>query len=402
MNKPRIATSLALALTTLQVPPQALAKDLVDVIPGLYGGDGITLAPPEGPFPSHEAHFLLASTESVLALNKLIAGEIRPFPVSPSAGGVTYQFDPAQGTYVQTSQTLGPLVSERPETLGQGKFSLGFAVTYFEYDEFEGHDLGKLRATALHDFDIIAPPDSPDSFENDTLDIQFDIDLRFTALALAGTYGVTDRLDVSLIVPIIKASMDVDAEAMVEVSEENPFPGAHTFEGGDESPFDSDSESATGIGDVVLGAKYFLLDEQRYNVAGAARVKFETGDEDNFLGTGSTNLQPFVIASANITDKIIANTNLGFDLDLDDSDRDEFLYKVGVYGGSPQLTGAVDIVGRHRLNESGTGDDIVDAAFGVKWSPTKNLIFSANVQVPLNDDGLRSDVISTIGLEYRN
>ena len=160
-----------------------------------------------------------------------------------------------------------------------------------------------------------------------------------------------------------------------------------------------DSDSATGIGDVIVGAKYAWLDETSYDLSAAVRVKLETGDEDNFLGTGSTTIQPFLIGSYNLGENAVLNANAGVDFDLDDSDRTAFVYTLGVYGGSGQITGAVDLIGRHEVS----GDnDFLDAAVGMKWAPTENFIFSANVIAPLNDDGLRSDLIGTVGFEYRN
>lgn len=415
MKYQHLFSPLAITLAILQPESQIWAKDLVDLIPGLYGGDGITLAPPGinpetgEPFPSHVAHFSIQSTAAINQLNQLIASQVRPFPITPSAGGITFEFDPAQGTYRETSETLGPLVTERPQTLGKGQFSLGLAFTYFEYDEFEGKDLSNLQATALHDFFIIPPNDSPQSFENDVVAIDFDVDLRIASLALSGVYGIADRLDLSVIIPIIDVDMDVNANATVVVSELNPFPGVHRFDplqGGDK-PTDSASGSATGIGDILLGAKYHWLGRDKYDVSGAVRLKLATGDEDNFLGTGTTSIQPFLIGSYRIYDTptIHANarTNLGFEVDFDDSERNEFIYTAGVDVGNPTITGVVDLIGRHELDDNdGIGEDIIDVAVGLKWSPIKNLIFSGNVLLPANDQGLRSDIIGTVGVEYRN
>jgi hypothetical protein len=57
MNGKREFIVMALTLATLQPSTHASATDLMELIPGLYGGDGITLAPPTGNFPSHETHF---------------------------------------------------------------------------------------------------------------------------------------------------------------------------------------------------------------------------------------------------------------------------------------------------------------------------------------------------------
>jgi hypothetical protein len=41
----------------------------------------------------------------------------------------------------------------------------------------------------------------------------------------------------------------------------------------------------------------------------------------------------------------------------------------------------------------------VNSSIGIKYTPRDNVILMANLLVPLNDGGLRSDVIPTLGLE---
>lgn len=398
--------SIITALFLLQGPGAAYARDLNELIPGLYGGDGIILQETGGPFPSHAPHFLESSGSVTQTLNRSIASAVRPSPLTPSAGGITYEFDPASGTYRGTSSTLGPLVAERPQTLGKGKFSLQVTTNYFEYDEFEGQSLDNLNVLALHQFDTIPPGDSPQSFENDNIAIDFDVDLRFVTVAFAGTYGVTDKLDVNLLVPLVNADLDVSARAQVVESPLNTVPGIHQFDPTVESATDSASDNATGVGDVLLGAKYYWLNEERYDVSGALRVKLETGDEDDFLGTGSTTILPFVIGSYKVAEfgntHLNTHVNFGYEADLDDNDRNVVAYAVGFDMGNQKLTGAFDMLGRHELHGDDIGTDIVDASVGIKWSPIPNMILVANVITPVNDDGLRSDFIATGGLEFRH
>lgn len=382
-----------------QVP--AHAKDLNQLIPGLFGGDGIILAPAPPPAVSHAPHFTVGSGSVIENLNNSIASAVRPSPVTPSAGGITYEFDSVSGTYRETSTTLGPLVAERPQTLGKGKFSLQVTTNYFDYDQFEGQSLDSLKVTARHQFDAIPPNDSPQGLENDIIDIDLAVDLRFISVAFAGTYGVTDKVDLSLLVPLINVDMDVGARAEIRPSALNPTPAVHQFDPNGEQPTASASDDATGVGDLLLGAKYYWLSEERYDVAGAVRVKFETGDEDDFLGTGSTTILPFVIGSYKLTDFANAHVNFGYEADFHDSDRNVVAYAAGFDMGNQKLTGAFDVLGRHEVHGDDTGTDIVDTAFGIKWSPIPDLFLVANVMVPVNDDGLRSDFISTVGIEFR-
>jgi hypothetical protein len=406
MNGKREYILIGLTLAILQPGTYAWATDLVDLIPGLYGGDGITLAPPAGNFPSHETHFNVSAGSVIYQLNKEIAGEVRPIQVNPSPGGITYEFDPERGTYMRTTHSLGPIVADRPQTLGKGKFSLGFAFTYFKYDKFEGDNLNNIKATAVHidtPSDGQLPSPGEPSFELDTIQIDLDVDLEFQTFAVGGTYGITDRLDVGVVIPIVRADMDVKSNARIVVSPQNTFPGIHRFDPNGEQPFDSANDSATGIGDVFLGTKYYWLDREKFDMAGALTVKLNTGDEDNFLGTGDTTIRPFLVASGKITDWVTPHFNLGYEFNVDDSNKNNVNYAAGFEIGNEKLTGIFDLLGRHETDGDGIGENIVDAAFGAKWSPHKNIILAANFLIPVNkDEGLRSDLISTVGIEYRN
>ncbi len=125
-NWKKTSRALTVVLVLLLSASTSAARDLVDLIPGLYGGDGILLA--TAPAASHTAHFTIGSTANINRLNKQLATEIGVFPFSSSVGGFTFAFEPSLGTFVSTTETLGPLFSERAPTLGQGKFNLHFST----------------------------------------------------------------------------------------------------------------------------------------------------------------------------------------------------------------------------------------------------------------------------------
>jgi hypothetical protein len=381
---------------------------LRDLIPGLYGGNGITLAPtpPDSPFPSHAPHFLVDSTAAILRLNDQIATEIAVFPFSSSVGGFTFSFESALGTFVRTTETLGPLFAERAPTLGRGKFSLNGSFTAFRYNEFNGQDLDDLVVVARHEPDTIPPDDVRTSFELDTILIHVDLDIRVQLLALAATYGVTDRFDIGILVPIVRVEMDVKARAEVVPSPENPRPDVHTFTGGPESPNDSASGEAIGIGDIVLRAKYHLVKSDIVDFATAMLVKLATGDEDNFLGTGDTTIRPFVILSRTFSDVVLPrlsvtpHLNLGFEWNIAHSSQNALEYVLGFDVGTRRITFAAELLGSHELQGDDIGDDILAVSMGLKWNPFGRFLLNANVQLPLNEDGLRAAFIPTVGVEY--
>ena len=396
---------LAIALTLCLSRSESAAKKLIDLIPGLYGGDGIILG--TNPAASHHAHFVFDTAARINQLNEQIVAEIGVFPFSSSVGGFTFALDASLGTFVRTTETLGPLFAERAQTLGRGKLNVHGSYTFFKYDEFSGDDLGKLQVTARHQPDVIGLPDVREQFEQDIISINVDLDIRVQIFAMAATYGLTDRLDIGIFVPLVHVDMEVKSVAQIIVSPENTlFSGVHFFDPALESPNDSASGQATGLGDIVLRAKYLLLKSDMVDIAGEMLVKLATGDEKDFLGTGDTTVRPFLILSRTFSDVLVRqltitpHLNIGYEFNLDYDAQNAVEYVVGFDAGTRQFVVASEFIGSHELNGDGLGDHILTASIGVKWNPWKQLLLITNAQFPLNDAGLRSQLILTFGAEY--
>ncbi len=375
---------------------ESRARDLRDIIPGLYGGDGITLAPASG----HSPHFTVASAASINRLNSQISGEIAIFPFSSSQGGFTYAFDPGQSTFVRTTQTLGPMFAEKAATLGRGKLNFNASYTFYNFDRFQGEELSDLRVTAGHQADSIGNPNVREGFEEDTLLITLDLDIRVRLFTLAATYGVTDNLDVGILVPIVNVKFRVKSNARIINSPDNPTPEVHTFAGALDNPFDEASGDATGIGDIVLRAKYHLLSSEIVDVSGAVLTQLGTGDASNFLGRGSTSIRPFLILSRTFFNVFTPHINLGYEVTVDRGNRNSFEYVAGFEVGSEQFTASLDLLGSHRFRSENIGRDLLTGSLGVKWNPFRQFVLALNAQIPLNDSGLRSNLITTLGVEY--
>ncbi|MEH6823597.1 MAG: transporter, partial [Motiliproteus sp.] len=329
MNKQLTGGAFSLALI-LGFCNLALAQDLVDLIPSLYGGDGITLSGVDavtGATIGHAPHFTQETQSAVNQLNTQIGKEIRALPISSTPGGVSYRFDSELGTYSLTRRNLGPVLGQSSHTLGAGNWSFAVTATRFEYDEFDGDDISSLIVDALHQFDVINPdPNAPERFEKDIIKINFDLDIEVETYSFYFAYGVQDNLDLSLVVPIVSVDMSVNSRADIIFHELDPNdPGDedsssfHTFTGAPDGPTDSASGDDTGIGDVILAAKYHYGDWNNIDLAAALVVKLETGDEHNFRGTGSTTVQPAVYAEYEIGDFWGVHGNLGYEWDTDDS-----------------------------------------------------------------------------------
>ena len=93
---------------------------------------------------------------------------------------------------------------------------------------------------------------------------------------------------------------------------------------------------------------------------------------------------------------------MGYEVTTGGSEQYNLRYLVGLDARvHPRLTVAADVIGRWEPQGDGIGDHIVDLALGVKWNPFGAFLLNGNVQLPLNkSEGLRADVIWTIGIEY--
>jgi len=396
----RVLVGCIVGVVVLLIAQTSSARPLATLIPGLYGGDGITLA--TDPSANHAAHFTVDSSASINRFNDQIASQIGNFPFSSSVGGFTFAFDPSLGTFLRTTETLGPLFAERAPTLGRGRLNVHFSYTFFTYDTFEGKSLSHFPVIARHEPDVIGLPDVREQFELDTVRIELDIKLRVQVFAFAATYGLTDRLDVGVFIPITSVDMDVKSHARVVVSPANTlFPNVHTFVGGPESPDDAAHGHAFGLGDVVLRAKYLLLKSDMIDISGAFLTKLATGSHEDFLGSGATTLRPFLVLSRTLFEMVTPHINIGYEFNLDRGHQSAVEYNVGVDVGTAKWTIAGEILGSAEPAGDGIGDHIINGALGVKWNPWKQLLLLANAQVPINRNvGLRSNLILTFGAEY--
>ncbi|MBI2876398.1 MAG: transporter [Candidatus Tectomicrobia bacterium] len=389
---------LAVIIVLLLPRSESSAEKLADLIPGLYGGNGITLVPPSG-FSRFDVE--VDTVTRISQLGEHIASEMSLFPFGSSVGGLTFVFEEDLGTFVRTTESLGPLLAERAPTLGRGRLTLNlFSFTYFKYNRFNGEDLDHLRRVARLNADLIPPDNQRDLFELDLIRLNFDLDIHVRLSGLAATYGITDRFDVGILVPIVRVDMEVKSRAEIIPSPENPIGVLNSFDHDTDPPNDIARGSATGLGDIVLRAKYHLLKSEVVDIAGVVLARLETGDERDFLGTGATTLRPFLVLSRTLFGKLTPHLNIGYEFNLDRRDKNAIRYALGFDAGTPWLTVAGDLLGIHESNGDGIGDDLVTASLGAKWNPWKKFLLSGNLQFPLNKDGLRSNLIATFGVEY--
>jgi hypothetical protein len=385
-----LSTSLYSSSAFAQQVLTGTTGNVGDLITDLYGGDGVTLDPG---IVFHEAHFTADSKEALVNLSNIIASSIGVISFNSSV--TAFSFDIEEGVAVQSQQSLGPLLAERASTVGKGRINIGASYTSVRYNRLNGTRLNNLELSLAHDREFGVP------FEDDIVLLSIDLELDQQILAFTGTYGVSDNLDVGLVIPLV--NVDGSARSVATIfSELDPTP--HLF-GGAVNPIASNKASATGIGDIQVRAKWVVPSstESQVNAAVLLQATLATGDEKDLLGSGSSAFYLGGVVSAELG-KINPHINIGYEKYFDqpvipglDTNRSNIRGLVGFdLRVSDKFVVAPELIGRRQDD----GRSFYDIALGTKWAPVGAVPISANIVVPINrNQGLRANFYFTLGIE---
>jgi hypothetical protein len=407
------------------------------LVPNLYGPEGLTL-----PSAFHRAHFQGEFQSNFRPFNAALAGELTRLPLASPASGFTHVFDSAAGVFTASAQSFGPILTERAETIGRGRFFLGMAFQRFSFSKVDGIDLDDVPVVFQHEREL------GEAFENDFITTANSIDLTLNQFTIFATVGLTNRIDVSVAVPLLDVNLDVRSNATIHrTAPPNPqFGEAHFFDpanrpGSTSEAFRS-AGSATGIGDVKFRLKGTVKRWESSALAIAADLRTPTGDERDFLGAGTFGFKPFIAYSLGLG-RVAPHFNLGYEFngssvlagDIASNRKghlpNNLLYAAGVdIGASRSVTVALDFMGQRvfngarafrstftaaapELSNPSAGPpslpstsfhnesyDIATAATGVKWSPAPHLLLTGNLLFRLNDSGLTARVVPLVGVAY--
>src|SRR6266480_4630736 len=124
----------------------APVKNLATMFTDLFGPNGLIVdseatLPGEQP---HSAHFNNDFQANFGKFSTALVSQFVTVPLPSPASGFTYHLDPGTGVFQRTTQSFGPILSERAETIGARRASFGFATQRFTFDTIEGLDLNKV------------------------------------------------------------------------------------------------------------------------------------------------------------------------------------------------------------------------------------------------------------------
>lgn len=336
-----------------------------------------------------------ATTRDTVA--QLVLVELSNLPIGSSAGGFVYRWNSGLGLVERASPSFGAFFTERALTSGRGVAALGMTLRGGTFNRLQGASLtsGTFPVNASRPAGTTQPNDV------DTIDLE----LSTQTLTAYGTYGLTDRLDVGVAVPIV--TLDVEGRRV------NTFLGVSSLQA-------AGAKRATGVGDVAVRARYALVGDQARGLAAGLDVRLPTGREEDLLGAGRAAARMFGIASFE-RGLVATHVNAGYTVG---GVSREFGYNAALtYAALPQITFVGELLGRHLSNlhrlrdvyaphptlagvetmrwlPEGKGVHQMLASTGMKMNITRSYVLNANVLVRLTDLGLSARVVPSISLDY--
>jgi hypothetical protein len=387
-------------------------------------------------------------------LTAALATELTTLPLTAPGSGFVYQYDAATGGELRSTQSLGPILAERGDTIGRHKVFVAFAYQYFKFSSQDGVSTRALHNVFQHTAD--SPPAAEDS---DLVTTKEATDLKIHQFTGFVTFGLTDRIDVSAVIPFLNVRLGAYSTATIQ----NIAPRvAHSFcQTGTPCLTTSFFKFSwgSGIGDLVFRLKARVWNGEHTKLAVGTDVRVPTGDQWSFRGSGTYGVRPFAALSYRKS-RFAPHANLGFEINGDSvlaGDLttgttahlpNELTYSLGAdIGVTSRFTLAADWLGERIFNgfnvrqsscsenyppatglvatclpSSSPGTCLVngqqqpctfpqtigfrssymmnDISAGAKISPFKNLLITANAIIKLDDPGLRTRVVPLVGIGY--
>lgn len=368
-----------------------------------------------------------AAQGASLPINASIATQLTQLPIPSATVGVVSirgknPTDPTTPFF-----NLGPVLTDRPDTVGQGHLFTGFSYQHFNFNHLDGTPLNNLPVTFA---------DSSSSviyYGSESNNVSFKLD----QYVLLFTYGVSKGTDVSLVVPVNSVNLQVTTSSFQAFT--YSLASGLTDLSPPSTTSASSSGSASGLGDLTIGLKQLLIggDGSRTAIAAGGTFRFPSGDSLNYLGSGAMGGNLYGLFE--YRNRVAPHLKLSYQW----NDTSKLMNPTGTTNnrlpGGLQfaagadimivrpLTVAIDLLGNQFLNAptltvaqfnppvgvsapSGflsvttpnTTYTTIDFSTGVKWSPFKRhpLLLYGNVLFQANNVGLKSDPVPLFGAAY--
>jgi hypothetical protein len=378
---------------------------------------------------SNSTSALASAAENVAnPINASIATQLTQLPVpSATVGVVTLQ---KKGSEFGTAfDNLGPVLTDRPDTVGKYHIFAGFSYQHFNFNALAGHSLSNIPIGFSYNIGNVT------SYEAVSNQVSFQLD-QYVGIA---TYGATRKTDISVVVPFNSVTLNV-VTAGFQGYQYNATTQSY---GQIFSPTTSvsSSGSSNGVGDVSLIVKQLLIggEGSRGAVAAGASARFPSGDSLNYLGSGAFGGSIFGLFEYRA--RLAPHLKMSYQWNGNSQVMNlQTAPNTGLPGGLEyaagadfklvrSLTVAADLLGNQFVNvpsftlgttalpkpltpQAGIPSTIpsttptnltyttANFSGGLKWSPKAHFLLYGNVLVQLNNVGLRSDPVPLFGIAY--
>lgn len=349
------------------------------------------------------------------------------FPLGASSAGFAYVIDPTSKQSTLKSVSFGPTFVERALTNGRGVLNLGVSFQFSSFDTLQGVDLKTdgfpvQSQIGTYLLDGVTLGDS----------WRATLDVKSRTFIFAGSYGVTDHLDVGWAIPIASieatgrlmrdydAARDYDAFPQVQPLYPNRAGTLVQSEG---------IAKATGIGDMVVRGKFAFGPPTRQMGMVSAELRLPTGDEEDLLGTGKTSFRligggtrVFGVGSVNVnggftvgglTDEfnfsagtdvaLLARKQLTLTFDVISQTLRDAVTSVETLVSDDRVSIGAPELSRRRVVQYGFWDrgttTLLRAAAGAKYAVGGEWLLTGSGLFRLNDNGYQAKLVAIVGLE---
>jgi hypothetical protein len=369
----------------------------------------------------------------------------------PTSGqAFTYDYNAELGTFVSSEQ-LGPTVLRSTQTIGANRFSVRVAASYFE--------IGETFDPIIYRLDVPANSGFPSPTYTE---LGMEAKANVTLLNFAATYGFTDRIEMTVNVPV--SVVQAQAKELYAVRPQNlilpppdrplavvlPAPGQTPQQALQAAKatnqlviatnsfsslgFDFNDGTHAGVGRISVGGKAVVYDNDVVAVAFAPEFFCNSPSEAQFAGSNSPAILPRAIGQVKAATHLRLHADVGYDYDFNTSELRRFVWNTGIsvplvnwtfdlgVGGSKFDTsirwtpttatgigpkapptypdGIPGTLTALNPNETELGTNFVDFLFGMKVKLFEGGVLSGAVNVPVTSDGFRADAIGTVAFEY--
>lgn len=423
-------------------------SSLICVFPQLFGPGGLTLNQPH-----HRAHFQTASLTTFSPLSTSIGEELSTLPLGSAGSSVSVSFTP-EHIPVPTEDSLGPILTERAQTVGRNHLNVGIGYQYFDFGGIDGLQLRRFPAILEHA--VFQVNGMTPSYENDYITTQNSVGLHLNQTVFYAVYGLMNRLDISAEIPFEQVHLhvissdhivrtvaceydasctDASGAYMGEYHYFGPLPTSPSQALAAVNTTFTNGGSASGIGDVIIRVKGEIMKGEKAAVSEGVAFRVPSGDANSFLGSGTLGVAPFGAftyrgrVSPHLRGgyqwngkSILAGDPTGTTGPGRSSLPPAIVYSGGAdFRVMARLTIAADVIGERVLGaqrlassnyvdyfqnplpniRSYTGDYSSDSiAVGAKVRLAHELVLTGNVTTRVNNGGLVARVVPLIGLSY--